>query len=207
MKSIDINPFIVCIFNINESVVSRECYLHEHQNIIHLHLSTRIHWRWTRLHRYLMPLFCNHFNHQDLMYRLTGQNNFSPITIFFFYVYDFTDIDECKVNHSCHVNATCTNNNGSYVCECHPGFNGNGQNCTGEFNIFAIIFRILLSHGVKLKVSLFFSFLHTTYYLGTSSDLTMKVWVTLIKVTLTELSISNLRYAFTLKRRRAEFVY
>ena len=103
-----------------------------------------------------------------------------------------------QISYSCHVNATCTNNNGSYICECHPGFNGNGQNCTGEFNLFAIIFRILLSHGVQLKVSLFFSFLHTTYYLGTSSDLTMKVWVTLIKVTLTELSISNLRYTFTL---------
>ena len=32
--------------------------------------------------------------------------NFFPIT-FFFYVYDFTDIDECKGNHSCHVSATC----------------------------------------------------------------------------------------------------
>ena len=129
------------------------------------------------------------------MYRLTGQNNFSLLQ-FSFYFYDFTDNDECKVNHSCHVNATYTNNNGSY--ECHPGFNGNGQNCTGEFNLLAIILRIFLSHGVQLKVSLFYSFLHTTYYLGTSSDLTMKVWVTLIKVTLTELSISNLRYAFTL---------
>ena len=191
MKSIDINPFIVCIFNINESVVSRECYLHEHQNIIRLHLSPRIHWRWTQLHRYLVPLFCNHFNHQDLMYRLTGQNNFSLLQFPFTFMI-------LQISCSCHVNATCTNNNGSYVCECHPGFNGNGQNCTGGFNLFVIIFRILLSHGVQLKVSLFFSFLHTTYYLGTSSDLTMKVWVTLIKVTLTELSISNLRYAFTL---------
>ena len=31
--------------------------------------------------------------------------NFFPITIIFFCVYDFTDIDECKGNHSCHVNA------------------------------------------------------------------------------------------------------
>ena len=60
------------------------------------------------------------------------------------YIYGFSDIDECKGNHSCHVNATCTNTNGSYLCECHPGFNGNGQSCTGEFNLFAIIFRIFL---------------------------------------------------------------
>ena len=60
------------------------------------------------------------------------------------YICVFSDIDECKGNHSCHVNATCTNTNGSYLCECHPGFNGNGQSCTGEFNLFAIIFRMFL---------------------------------------------------------------
>ena len=49
------------------------------------------------------------------------------------YIYGFSDIDECKGNHSCHLNATCTNTNGSYVCECRPGFNGNGRICTGEF--------------------------------------------------------------------------
>ena len=43
----------------------------------------------------------------------------------------FTDIDECKGNHSCHVNATCTNTKGSYVCTCHPGYTGNGSDCTG----------------------------------------------------------------------------
>ncbi|CAH3157274.1 unnamed protein product [Pocillopora meandrina] len=41
------------------------------------------------------------------------------------------DIDECKGNHSCHVNATCTNTKGSYVCSCHPGYTGNGRDCTG----------------------------------------------------------------------------
>ena len=60
------------------------------------------------------------------------------------YICGFSDIDECKGNHSCQVNATCTNTNGSYVCVCEPGFNGNGQSCTGEFNVFAIKFRIFL---------------------------------------------------------------
>ena len=45
---------------------------------------------------------------------------------------------------SCHVNATCVNTLGSYVCECHAGYTGNGQNCTYEFNFFAKIFRIVL---------------------------------------------------------------
>ena len=53
------------------------------------------------------------------------------------YINGFSGIDECKRNYSCHVNATCKNTDGSYVCECHPGFNGNGQNCSNEFNLFA----------------------------------------------------------------------
>ena len=43
----------------------------------------------------------------------------------------FSDIYECKGNHSCHVNATCTNTKGSHVCTCHPGYNENGSDCTG----------------------------------------------------------------------------
>ena len=67
--------------------------------------------------------------------------DFFTITVFFFlsYVYDFTDINECKGNHSCHVNATCMNILGSHVCQCHVGYTENGQNCTGEFNFFATI--------------------------------------------------------------------
>ena len=52
-----------------------------------------------------------------------------------FLICGFIDIDECKGNHSCHENANCTNTNGSHVCDCQPGYTGNGQNCTGEFEI------------------------------------------------------------------------
>ena len=45
---------------------------------------------------------------------------------------DFIDVDEFKGNHSCHENANCTNTIGSHVCDCQPGYTGNGQNCTGE---------------------------------------------------------------------------
>ncbi|CAH3152036.1 unnamed protein product, partial [Pocillopora meandrina] len=42
------------------------------------------------------------------------------------------DIDECQKNtHDCHLNATCQNTNGSFVCTCSFGFNGDGRNCTG----------------------------------------------------------------------------
>ena len=68
--------------------------------------------------------------------------DFLQLQFFFFflsYVYDFTDINECKGNHSCHVNATCMNTLGSHVCQCHAGYTGNGQNCSGEFDFFAAI--------------------------------------------------------------------
>ena len=55
-------------------------------------------------------------------------------------IYGFSDIDECKGNHSCHVNAKCNNTLGSHVCECQVGCTGNGQNCTGEINFFVTIF-------------------------------------------------------------------
>ena len=85
-------------------------------------------------------------NKTRLSYVMLG--DIFTITVFFFfflsYVYDFTDINECKGNHSCHVNATCMNILESHVCRCHAGYTGNGQNCTGEFNFFATIFLIVL---------------------------------------------------------------
>ena len=56
-------------------------------------------------------------------------------------IYGFSDIDECRGNHSCYKNAECKNTLGSHVCECLAGYTGNGQNCTGEFNLFASTFR------------------------------------------------------------------
>ena len=42
------------------------------------------------------------------------------------------DINECSDgNHTCHVNATCTNTEGSHECHCNSGFKGNGSYCTG----------------------------------------------------------------------------
>lgn len=40
------------------------------------------------------------------------------------------DIDECSFASVCHQNATCTNVEGSYTCECKPEFTGDGvQQC------------------------------------------------------------------------------
>ena len=42
------------------------------------------------------------------------------------------DIDECEEgSHNCHVNATCLNRIGSFLCSCNDGYIGNGVNCKG----------------------------------------------------------------------------
>ena len=34
---------------------------------------------------------------------------------------------------NCSDNATCTDGNGSYMCECKDGFTGDGFTCTGKW--------------------------------------------------------------------------
>ena len=34
--------------------------------------------------------------------------------------------------NDCHVDATCTNTDGSFTCACKPGYTGNGTDCTGK---------------------------------------------------------------------------
>ncbi|XP_066265931.1 uncharacterized protein [Branchiostoma lanceolatum] len=41
-----------------------------------------------------------------------------------------TDIDECKVNPPCDMNATCINTDGSFLCECNIGYEEIGFKCT-----------------------------------------------------------------------------
>ena len=46
------------------------------------------------------------------------------------------DIDECSTGeHGCDMLATCVNTDGSYTCNCFPGYSGDGVadvgSCTG----------------------------------------------------------------------------
>ena len=43
------------------------------------------------------------------------------------------DLNECESNstNTCHEDAECHDTEGSYWCECGPGFTGDGYNCTG----------------------------------------------------------------------------
>ena len=44
-------------------------------------------------------------------------------------------MDECDLgSHGCSENATCTNTDSSYTCECKDGYTGNGFNCSGQLS-------------------------------------------------------------------------
>ena len=51
------------------------------------------------------------------------------------YTYNTVDVDECSSNatNDCDLNAICTNTEGSYVCRCIRGYEGDGRNCTGIY--------------------------------------------------------------------------
>ena len=42
------------------------------------------------------------------------------------------DENECQTDFPCHLNGTCINTVGSYICKCDSGYSGNGFTCTGE---------------------------------------------------------------------------
>lgn len=59
------------------------------------------------------------------------------------------DVDECSSNekNDCNPNAMCTNTEGSYVCRCIRGFEGDGRNCTGIF-FFSVLNNVLVSEDL-----------------------------------------------------------
>lgn len=65
---------------------------------------------------------------------------------FFNYHDYFLDVDECKENldDRCNGNAVCINTEGSYACECMPGFVGDGEYCECKFTIIEILRMKLL---------------------------------------------------------------
>ena len=65
-------------------------------------------------------------NDEDLL--LTYYDSCSSMQTF------HTDVNECEddgLNH-CHENASCTNTEGSFNCDCNDGYSGSGVECTGS---------------------------------------------------------------------------
>ena len=70
-----------------------------------------------------------------LVSRICHLSNFY-LTFLYFCYYNLNfifllDINECLTN-PCHVNASCTDNEGSFDCQCRNGFAGNGITCLGK---------------------------------------------------------------------------
>jgi hypothetical protein len=60
---------------------------------------------------------------------------YSSSRLLFVICLTFLDINECS-SKPCHHNATCTDNEGSFDCECNVGFSGNGLNCSSKWILF-----------------------------------------------------------------------
>ena len=65
----------------------------------------------------------------------------------------FTDLDECSdpTLNNCHIDATCADTNGSFICTCNTGYNGDGTTCTGT--LLHIDNCIKLSNKFKMNHS------------------------------------------------------
>lgn len=57
-------------------------------------------------------------------------------------LYLFADFNECNIPSICNENAICKDEDGSYLCKCNNGFQGNGKICNGM--IFCLNYYLAL---------------------------------------------------------------
>ena len=71
-----------------------------------------------------------------------------------------SDINKCEGGtHNCSSNAVCNNTKGSYNCTCKPGYEGDGDNCTGNSFITSSFF-------IPSKALLFLFFHEKMLFIG-----------------------------------------
>ena len=89
----------------------------------------------------------------------------------------FTDIDECeKGNNNCHVNATCRNEEGSFLCICNDSFEGDGVSCTGiTLLLISCIIQFQLICFVIDSLQLLFQTFNAWYYSYENSSCSGKI--------------------------------
>ena len=64
--------------------------------------------------------------------RILGlSQKYISMLIYFIAMHIRTDINECETDPCNGTNALCINNDGSFYCDCHPGYTGDGYQCTG----------------------------------------------------------------------------
>jgi hypothetical protein len=85
----------------------------------------------------LIVLVSNSFIYVSTSLNCYGSHLFFVISII------FPDIDECLTN-PCHFNAGCTDNDGSFYCQCDGGFLGDGFSCTGKHVRFMFTGKIFI---------------------------------------------------------------
>ena len=66
--------------------------------------------------------------------------------------------DECSRNlDNCHADADCINAEGSFTCQCKPGFEGSGVSCTGmQYTLYSLHFTYVPCFGILVMYHLRF---------------------------------------------------
>ena len=65
-------------------------------------------------------------------------------------IISFTDINECS-DDPCDSNADCMNTEGSFLCQCQNGFNGDGFACTGKHLFYIQIHCSLYNYKRQVR--------------------------------------------------------
>lgn len=93
------------------------------------------------------------------------------------------DSNECENSdsNSCDPNALCTNTEGSYICRCTRGYEGDGSICTGKptntfFNI-RTVHTFVRAHTICGSRN---ALLHTTHTLGLTLTYRLRYYVSTV---------------------------